>query len=158
MLTLWLFVLKTFWKFWLYTFYSQLNDFNDSSMLMDSWWFSNAACKSCEKCMYSTWATYHYVVSPARISLTLSRHSSLSFIASGLHAVSSQSCCMYVWAGCPAFCSAIWGSKSCIRCVLKENELLNSALLKHFGILKCCIHLWIESGHIGYWKFTKLFA
>ena len=44
---------------------------------------------------------------PAWISLTLSCHSSLSFIASGrssgLHPVSSQSCCMYVRAGHPAF-------------------------------------------------------
>ena len=43
----------------------------------------------------------------ARISLTLSLHVSLSFIASGrssgLHPVSSHSCCMYVRAGCPAF-------------------------------------------------------
>ena len=38
--------------------------------------------------------------------LSLSRHFSLSFIASGsssgLHPVSSHSCCMYVRAGCPA--------------------------------------------------------
>ena len=44
---------------------------------------------------------------PARISLTISRHFSLSFIASGrssgLHPVSSHSCCMYVRAGRPAF-------------------------------------------------------
>ena len=44
---------------------------------------------------------------PARISLTLSLHFSLSFIASsrssGLHPVSSQSCSMYVRAGRPAF-------------------------------------------------------
>ena len=51
---------------------------------------------------------YHrHVVPPARISLTLSRHFSLSFIASGrsswLYPISSQSCCMYVRAGCPAF-------------------------------------------------------
>ena len=50
---------------------------------------------------------YHYVVPPARISLNLSRHFSISFIASGrssgLHPVSSQSCCMYVRAGRPAF-------------------------------------------------------
>ena len=48
---------------------------------------------------------YHHVVSLARISLTLSRHLSLSFIAraSGLHPVSSHSCCMYVRAGRPAF-------------------------------------------------------
>ena len=42
----------------------------------------------------------------ARISLTLSRHFSLSFIASGrssgLHPV-SHSCCVYVLAGRPAF-------------------------------------------------------
>ena len=42
---------------------------------------------------------HHYFVVPsAQISLTLSRHPSLSFIASvrspGLHPVSSQSCCM----------------------------------------------------------------
>ena len=40
----------------------------------------------------------HHVVPPAWISLTLSRHSSLTFIASGrssgLHPVYSQSCCM----------------------------------------------------------------
>ena len=49
----------------------------------------------------------HHVVPLARISLTLSRHFSLSFIASGrssgLHPVSSPSCCMYVRAGRPAF-------------------------------------------------------
>ena len=50
---------------------------------------------------------HHHVVSLARISLTLSRHFSLSFIASGrsseLHHESSHSCCMYVRAGRPAF-------------------------------------------------------
>ena len=50
---------------------------------------------------------HHHVVLVARISLTLSRHFSLSFIASGrssgLHPVSSHSCWMYVRAGCPAF-------------------------------------------------------
>ena len=50
---------------------------------------------------------HHHVVPPARISLTLSRHFSLSFIAfgrsSGLHPVSSHSCCMYVRTGRPAF-------------------------------------------------------
>ena len=43
---------------------------------------------------------HHHVVPLARISLTLPRHFSLSFIAfgrsSGLHPVSSHSCCMYV--------------------------------------------------------------
>ena len=50
---------------------------------------------------------HHHVVPLARISLTLSRHFSLSFIAfgrsSGLHPVSSHSCWMYVRAGRPTF-------------------------------------------------------
>ena len=50
---------------------------------------------------------HHHVMPPARISLTLSRHFSLSFIASGrssgLHPVSSHSCSMYVRASRPAF-------------------------------------------------------
>ena len=50
---------------------------------------------------------HHHVVQLARISPTLSRHFSLSSIASswssGLHPVSSHSCCMYVRAGRPAF-------------------------------------------------------
>ena len=50
---------------------------------------------------------HHHVMPLARKSLTLSHHLSLSFIASGrssgLHPVSSQSCCIYVQAGRPAF-------------------------------------------------------
>ena len=50
---------------------------------------------------------HHHVVLPAWISLTLSRHFSLSFIAfggsSGLHTVSPHSCCMYVRSGRSAF-------------------------------------------------------
>ena len=50
---------------------------------------------------------HHHVVPLAQISLTLSRHFSLSFItsgrSSGLHLVSSHSCWMYVRAGRPAF-------------------------------------------------------
>ena len=50
---------------------------------------------------------HHHDVRLARISLALSLHVSLSFIASGrssgLHPVSSHSCCMYVRAGRPAF-------------------------------------------------------
>ena len=49
---------------------------------------------------------HYHVVRLARISLTLSLYVSLSFIASGrssgLHPVSSHSCCMYVRAGRPA--------------------------------------------------------
>ena len=50
--------------------------------------------------------TYIIIMSLALISLTLSCHFSLSFIASGrssgLHPVSSHSCCMYVLASHPA--------------------------------------------------------
>ena len=50
---------------------------------------------------------HHHDVRLARISLTLSLHVSLSFIAlgrsSGLHPESSHSCCMNVRAGRPAF-------------------------------------------------------
>ena len=50
---------------------------------------------------------HHHDVQLARICLTLSLHISLSFIAfgksSGLHPVSSHSCCMNVRVGRPAF-------------------------------------------------------
>ena len=59
------------------------------------------------RALFINWYHHHHVVLPARISLTLSRHFCQSFIASGrssgLHPVSSHSCCMYVRAGCPAF-------------------------------------------------------
>ena len=49
-------------------------------------------------------SSYH---ATSTVSLTLSRHFSVSFIASGrssgLHPVSSHRCCMYVRAGRPAF-------------------------------------------------------
>ena len=64
---------------------------------------------------------HHHVVPPALISLTLSQHFSLSFItsgrSSGLHPVSSHSCCMYVQAGHPAFAWVHW-STSLMRLAL----------------------------------------
>ena len=69
---------------------------------------------------------HHDVVPPARISLTLSRHFSLSFIAFGrslgLHPVSSHSCCMYVRAGRPAFAWTYAG-------VHRNTSLMSSSLL-----------------------------
>ena len=69
---------------------------------------------------------YHHHDLLARISLTLSRHFSLSFIASGrssgLHPVSSHSCCMYVLAGCPAF------ARPYVR-VHRSTSLMSSSLL-----------------------------
>ena len=69
---------------------------------------------------------HHRVMPLARISLTLSRHFSLSFIASGrsswLHPVSSHSCCMYVQAGRPAFAHPYVG-------VHRSTSLMSSSLL-----------------------------
>ena len=69
---------------------------------------------------------HHHVMPLTRISLTLSRHFSLSFIASGrssgLHPVSSQSCCMYVRAGRPAFARPYMG-------VHRTTSLMSSSLL-----------------------------
>ena len=69
---------------------------------------------------------YHHVVPLARISLTLSRHFSLSSIASGrsseLHPVSSHSCYMYVLAGPPAFARPYVG-------VHRSTSLMSSSLL-----------------------------
>ena len=69
---------------------------------------------------------HHHIVLLARISLTLPRHFSLSFIASGrssgLHPVPSHSCCMYVRAGCPAFAWLYVG-------VHRSTSLMSSSLL-----------------------------
>ena len=69
---------------------------------------------------------HHHILLVARISLTLSRHSSLSFIAlgrsSGQHPVSSHSCWMYVCAGRPAF------ARPCVR-IHKSTSLMSSSLL-----------------------------
>ena len=69
---------------------------------------------------------HHHVVPLARISLTLPRHFSLSFIAfgrsSGLHPVSSHSCCMYVRVSSPAFARPYAG-------VHRSTSLLSSSLL-----------------------------
>ena len=69
---------------------------------------------------------HHHVVPLARISLNLSRHPSLSFIAfgrsSGLHPVSSHSWCMYVRAGRPAVAWPYAG-------VHRSTSLMSSSLL-----------------------------
>ena len=69
---------------------------------------------------------HHHIALVARISLTLFRHSSLSFIAlgrsSGQHPVSSHSCWMYVRAGRPAF------ARPCVG-IHKSTSLMSSSLL-----------------------------
>ena len=69
---------------------------------------------------------HHHAVPLAWISLTISRHFSLSFIASGrssgLHPVSSHSCCMYVRADRPAFAQPYVG-------VHRSTSLMSSSML-----------------------------
>ena len=69
---------------------------------------------------------HHHIAQVARISLTVSRPSSLSFIAlgrsSGQHPVSSHSCWMYVRAGRPAF------ARPCVG-IHKSTSLMSSSLL-----------------------------
>ena len=79
---------------------------------------------------------HHHVVLLARISLTLSRHFSLSFITSGwsseLHPVSSHSCCMHVLAGRPAFARSYVGvhrSTSVILIMLLIVNMQSIALM-----------------------------
>ena len=76
------------------------------------------------RCLYHH---HHYHVTPSvRISLTLSRHPSLSSFASGRssgpHPVSAQSCCMLVRAGRPAFARPCEG-------VHRSTSLMSSSLL-----------------------------
>ena len=88
---------------------------------------------------------------PAQISLTLSRHFSLSFIASGrssrLHPESSQSYCMYVRAGRPAFARPYVG-------VHRSTSLMSSSLL----LQQSCIRLtWIVFVMGGMWPYSWCF-
>ena len=94
---------------------------------------------------------HHHVVPPARISLTLSRHFSLSFIASGrssgLHPVSSHSCCMYVRAGSPAFARPYVG-------VYRSTSLMSSSLLLQ-QCPACLVRLiWVVFVMGGSWPYS----
>ena len=97
---------------------------------------------------------HHRVVPLARISLTLSRHFSLSFIASGrssgLHPVSSHSCCMYVRAGRPAFAWPYSG-------VHRSTSLMSSSLLL-YQCPACLVRLdWIVFVMEGGWPYSWCF-
>ena len=94
---------------------------------------------------------HHHVVLVAPISLTLSRHFSLSFIAfcrsSGLHPVYSHSCCMYVRAGRPAF------SRPCVG-VHESTSLMSSSLLLQ-QCPGCLVRLtWIVFVIGGRWPYS----
>ena len=94
---------------------------------------------------------HHHVVLVARISLILSRHFSLSYIASvrssGLHPVSSHSCWMYVRAGRPAFARPYVG-------VHKSTSLMSSSLLLQ-QCPACLVRLtWIVFVIGGRWLYS----
>ena len=94
---------------------------------------------------------HHHVVPLARISLTLSCHFSLSFIASGKssgpHPVSSHSCCMYVLAGRPAFTRPYVG-------VYRSTSLMSSSLLLQQCPV-CLVRLtWIVFVTGGRWPYS----
>ena len=87
----------------------------------------------------------------ARISLTLSRHSSLSLIAlgrsSGQHPVSSHSCWMYVRAGRPTF------ARPCVG-IHKSTSLMSSSLLLQ-QCPACLVRLtWIVFVIGGRWPYS----
>ena len=87
----------------------------------------------------------------ARISLTLSRHFSLSFIASsrssGLHPVSLHCCWMYALAGRPAFARPYVG-------VHRSTSLMSSSLLLQ-QCPACLVRLaWIVFVMGGRWPYS----
>ena len=98
---------------------------------------------------------HHHVVLLARISLIISRHFSLSFIvsgrSSGLHPVSSHSCCMYVLAGRPAFARPYFG-------VHRSTSLMSSSpLLQQCPACLVCL-TWIVFVMGGRWPYSWCFV
>ena len=98
---------------------------------------------------------HHHVVPLAQISRTFSRHFSLSFIAScrssGLHPVSSHSCCMYVRAGHPAFARPYVG-------VYRNTSLMSlSLLLQQCPACLVCL-TWIVFMMGGRWLYSWCFV
>ena len=110
----------------------------------------SASASSIQQCFHHH--HHHHVVPLARISLTLSRHFSLSFIASGrssgLHPVSSYSCWMYVRAGRPAFARPYAGFH-------RSTWLMSSSLfLQQCPV--CLVHLtWIVFVMGGRWLYSR---
>ena len=94
---------------------------------------------------------HRHVMRPARISLTLSLHFSLSFIASGrssgLHPVSSQSCYMYVRVGLSAFSRPYVG-------VYRSTSFMSPSLLLQ-QCPACLVRLtWIVFVMGGRWPYS----
>ena len=94
---------------------------------------------------------HHHVVPQAWTSLTLSRHFSLSFIASGRssgpHSISSHSCWMYIQAGRPAFTRPYVG-------IHRSTSLMSSSLLLQQWPA-CLVRLtWIVFMMGGRWPYS----
>ena len=105
--------------------------------------------------IHKTHHHHHHVMPLGWISLTLSRHFSLSFIvsgrSSGLHPVSSHSCCMYVLAGRPAFARSYVG-------VHRSTSLMSSSLLLQQCPV-CLVRLtWIIFVKGGRWPYSWYLA
>ena len=93
---------------------------------------------------------HHHVVPPAWISLTLSCHFSLSFIASGrsseVHPISSHSCCMHVRAGRPAFARPWVG-------IHRSTSL---SLIPPLNLICSPLNLWYRAPTLQYINFHKV--
>ena len=118
---------------------------------------------------------HHQVVSLARISLTLSRLFSLSFIASGrssgLHPVSSYSCWMYVRAGHPAFARPYMGVhrstllmssslllQQCSACLVRQTWIVFVMVKKNYVETICLKIIYIQNiciNRIWHWITSK---
>ena len=106
--------------------------------IFSNFFYFNPFIVLCNYNQISFYLIYHHlVVLPARISMTLSRHFSLSFItfgsSSGLYPVSSHNCCMYVQAGRPVFAWPYAG-------VHRSTSLTSSSLLLQ-QCPACLVHL-----------------
>ena len=93
----------------------------------------------------------YHVVPLARISLTLFCHFSISFIASGwssgLHPVSTHSCCIYVRAGRPAFARPYVG-------VHRSTSLMSSTLFLQQCPARLVWVTWIVFVMGGRWPYS----
>ena len=126
--------------------------------LLDEIHFYNLVIKALNIGEFQGWLhnQYHHhnhVVPLARISLTLSRHFSLSFIASdrfsGLYPISSHSCCMYVRAGRSAFAWPYAGD-------YRSTSLMSSSLLLQ-QCPACLVRLaWIVFVMGGRWPYSYI--
>ena len=139
------------------------NRYMEHNNTIDGWmdgWLAFTTCQTLlrylqAKIWFQVFLPHHHHVMPlARISLTLSRHFSLSFIASGrssgLHPVSSHSCCMYVLAGRPAFARPYVG-------VHRSTSLMSSSLLLQ-QCPACLVRLtWIVFVMGGRWPYSWCF-